>query len=149
MELCSIIETAPSLCEVTYRPRVPKQILLGHLIPVIVGESSFGIQDPAFPASHWPVDYTWRNVAFVNLAFVRKPVKSPTENSPKYSLISLSLERHDLEDERDGLMEILESFPSQASIEKLCIGVAICPSSNLTFDDYMVSVILYGQSAML
>ncbi|KAE9392771.1 hypothetical protein BT96DRAFT_262570 [Gymnopus androsaceus JB14] len=140
MELCSIIETAPSLCEVTYRPRVPKQILLGHLIPVIVGESSFDIQDPAFQASHWPVNYTWRNVAFVNLAFVRKPVKSPTENSPKYSLISLSLERRDLGDERDDLMEILESFPCQTTIEELCIGIAICPNSDLTFDDYMLKV---------
>ncbi|KAE9392772.1 hypothetical protein BT96DRAFT_1023399 [Gymnopus androsaceus JB14] len=140
MEIFSIIQTAPSLCEVTYRPRIPKQILLGHLIPLVLGDSSFGIQDPALPAFHWPADYTWRNVAFVDLAFVRKPVESPRGNFPKYNLVSLSLGQRTFGDEEtNDLMEILEGFPSQPGledIEELCLGIAFY-LNNLTFGNFM------------
>ncbi|KAE9407783.1 hypothetical protein BT96DRAFT_84259 [Gymnopus androsaceus JB14] len=128
-ELFSIIETTPSLCEVTYRPSTAEIILLGHLIPVIVGDSSFRIEDLTVPPFHWPAHYSWRNVEFVDLAFVRKPVECSVDNSgPRYSLISLSLELRSETGEKDDLMEILSDFPSQpglAHIEELCLAPVI------------------------
>lgn len=155
-EIFSIIQTTPSLCEVTYRPDdLPDQeiTLLGHLVQVIAGDATY-IEDPSKPSNDWPASHTWRIIALSVFAFVRKPVSGPNNDSlSKYSSISLSLENYNgiANHGRDDLIDILRNIPSQSgmgSIEELCLGVSMARprlANNMTsmsFTRYMVRGLL-------